>query len=64
MKCVVGNCMSPMDDVKRCYWSKMVGMINGNIGDHAYLDLCSFHQGMFKSHECSAWSPGWDALEG
>lgn len=62
MICVVGNCMSQNNNVKRCYWSAKVAKMRDNILEHAYLDLCSFHQGMFESHTCSSWQVGWDAI--
>jgi hypothetical protein len=61
-KCVVGNCTNEYDEVRRCYWSKEVGLSRGTLEDHGYLDLCSFHQGLFESHTCAAWRPGWDAV--
>ncbi len=62
-KCVIGNCEEPWNSVKRCYWSVGVAKWRpGGIESHAYMDLCSFHQGMFESHSCASWVPGWDAI--
>jgi len=36
--CVVGNCTSPGDDVKRIFWI--------NEPTAAYLDVCRFHRAM------------------
>lgn len=63
MKCVVGNCSQPEDNVQRCYWAMEVGISRGTVEDHGYLDLCGFHQGLFASHTCSSWNPGWDKLK-
>lgn len=61
MECVVGNCVSPKDNVKRCYWAKDVGEMSGNLELHAYLDLCGFHQISLKSCRRMVEMQGWDA---
>ena len=62
-RCVVGNCGQPDEMVKRCYWSFEVGFIRGNVEDHAYLDLCYFHQEIMASSRCHNYRVGWDPIK-
>lgn len=62
-RCVVGNCGQPDEQVKRCYWSPEVGLSRGTLENHAYLDLCWFHQEMMASHHVGSYITGWDAIK-
>lgn len=42
-ECVVGKCLhNSHEHIKRCYWK--------GEATNAYLDLCWFHQGVFKTY--------------
>lgn len=52
LTCVVGRCTQSQSHVKRCFW-------NGG-EDHAYLDLCYFHQTYFQTRHVTHVIEGWD----
>lgn len=58
LTCVVGRCLQPMDQVKRCYWG-----IQWEVTDNAYLDLCKGHQMVLGSKNVSALVEGWNPLD-
>lgn len=59
MNCVIGGCLQPEEDVKRCYLN-----VNGIVRDeHASLDLCWFHQDSFRTRVLTTVIHGWDPIK-
>jgi hypothetical protein len=59
-QCVVGNCVHMYDKVERCYWAKDVKWVP--VEEHAYLDLCWYHQEVLGSSRRVVEIQGWDKI--
>lgn len=61
LRCVVGNCLQPDENVARYYWSiRSMAITEELLADRAYLDLCYFHSEVFVSRTVHTFIDGWD----
>lgn len=63
LKCVVGNCISPDDRVERCYWNVLGRDSFLPVTEHAYLDVCNWHQLVFSTRRVHTTIEGWDMVK-